>query len=139
MTDGPIERGAGRDRSFVVTLAYPPTWYASEGFWSTRDFNHFVSTLPWGSKPHANVDAVDSETVASVIDRASEAIGLVPGPTNQATTMSEFMARMSFYKAEDDTHFDIQRIYQSPRELPVVLGDGTVELERRDKPAWRKE
>lgn len=127
MTDHLRDRGWD-STLFLVTLAYPPTWYSSGDFWSTRAYDFFSPTAPFLEKPHASVCAVHTDTLASVIDRAAEELGLTPGPTNHASKMSDFVARMSFYKPSDDAIFDVQRIYQSPRKLPVALDDGTVEL-----------
>lgn len=127
-----VDQTAPDDVQVVVTLAYPPTWYKPVDYWTTHQYDDFRPEDPYEGKPHIQLGASFPDTLAEVIDRASEGLGIAPGPSNQASSMSEFVARIAFYESEDDLAFDIQRMYQSPRELPVVNADGTVELK-----SWR--
>jgi hypothetical protein len=113
----------------IVTLAYPPTWYTSE-FWNTHEFDFVKADRPYDDKPKTRFVADAEATLGSILDVASEQLGLLPGPelkSRGVTKLSSYQQRMGFYRDVDETTFSMQEVYTWPDDLPVIQMDGTVE------------
>lgn len=118
----------------TVTLATPPVWYEPD-FWNTHEFDSFDSAGPYANKPKVTVTTRYGETLAEVIDRAADGLGLQLGPAHEKylrDRVSQWLARMGFYRPEDDGGFEVQRMYGWPYLLPIAKESGQVE-----KLPWR--
>lgn len=113
----------------TVTLATPPVWYEPD-YWSTHAFDSFDPTGPYAVKPKFTVEARYDETLAEVIDRATEGLGLCLGPAHERyliDRVSQWLVRLGFYRPEDESAFDEQRMYGWPYLLPIAKEGGLVE------------
>jgi hypothetical protein len=128
--------GSGNDNSLsvTVTLATPPVWYEPD-YWNTHEFDSFDSSGPYADKPKITVSAKHQETLAEVIDRAADELGLRLGPAHEKylrSRVSDWLARMGFYRPQDDASFDGPRMYEWPFLLKIARDTGVVE-----EVAWR--
>ena len=134
MLNSMSEAGSEQDLSITVALAYHVSWYTS-GWWS--ESSHAYDSLEHGGEPYTKmpktvVAALPDDTLAVVLDRAGEALGVVPGPDAirlmKGTTerLSSMLFRIGFYRPADEDGFDVQHSYRWKNRLPVVDMDGNV-------------
>lgn len=122
--------------SITLALAYGPTWYMPD-YWS--ESSHAYDYLgheshPYSEMPKAVVPATLGDTLASVYDRAGDALGIAPGPDamrfreGAKATLSLQVCHVGFYRPSDEEGFDIPRSYRWTTEVPVADMDGSVHL-----------
>ena len=113
----------------TVTLATPPVWYEPD-YWNTHEFDSFDPAGPYANKPKISVTTRYVETLAEVIDRAADGLGLQLGPAHEKyliDRVSQWLARMGFYRPEDDGAFEMQLMDGWPYLLPIAKETGQVE------------
>jgi hypothetical protein len=77
--------------------------------------------LPYNERRRVRLEVDESETLAAVMERAAEAMGLRTGPG--VRTFDARSNRIAFYKAEDDERF-------APRGMARVFGNELILVDR---------
>lgn len=120
----------------TVALAYGPTWYTL-GWWSPSSHEHDHlghESVPWSDMPQAVVNASPDDTLAVVLDRAGEALGIEPGPDafkhappgHSRMGLASMLWHIGFYRPADEDGFNIPESYRWKNCLPVADVAGNV-------------
>lgn len=127
--------GTEQDLSITVALAYQPVPYAPD-WWSasSRNYDYLGQEggIPWSKMPKAVIMASLEDTLAAVLDRAGEALGVTPGlrakeaMTGGSERLSSMLFSIGFYRPHDEDGFDVQHSYRWKNRLPAVDVEGNV-------------
>lgn len=132
----------------TVALAYAPVSYTPK-WWSasSHEYDHLGhEDVPWSKMPKAVIDASPEDTLATVLDRAGDALGIAPGPdalkyappSVSLSGLSSMLFHIGFYRPADEDGFNVREHYGWDNRVPLAALDGKVSYRSFRKVTYRQ-